>query len=143
MSDRTILLVEDNPDDVELTLRALRKNHVRCQVDVAVDGVDALGYLHGPRALPVFVLLDLRLPRLSGHEVLERIRKDPRTRFLPVVVLTSSREKEDLERCYALGANSYVRKPVEFEAFASVARQLGTYWLEVNEAAPSGGDAGP
>jgi two-component system response regulator len=142
VSERTILLVEDNPDDVELTLRALRKNHVRCQVDVAVDGVDALGYLHGTRALPVFVLLDLRLPRLSGHEVLERIRKDPRTRLLPVVVLTSSREKEDLERCYALGANSYVRKPVEFEAFASVAQQLGTYWLEVNEAAPPSGDAG-
>jgi two-component system, response regulator len=143
VSERTILLVEDNPDDVELTLRALRRNNVRCQVDVAVDGVDALGYLHGARALPVFVLLDLRLPRLSGHEVLERIRKDPRTRLLPVVVLTSSREKEDLERCYALGANSYVRKPVEFEAFASVAQQLGTYWLEVNEAAPASGDAGP
>jgi two-component system response regulator len=107
-----------------------------------VDGVDALGYLHGARALPVFVLLDLQLPRLSGHEVLERIRKDPRTRLLPVVVLTSSREKEDLERCYALGANSYVRKPVEFEAFASVAQQLGTYWLEVNEAAPPSGDTG-
>src|SRR4029453_5069274 len=109
------------------------KNHVRCQVDVAVDGVDALGYLHGARALPVFVLLDLQLPRLSGHEVLERIRKDPRTRLLPVVVLTSSREKEDLERCYALGANSYVRKPVDFDAFMRATRQLGSYWLEVNE----------
>src|SRR5262249_15234759 len=135
-----ILLVEDNPDDVELTLRALRKNDLRCQVDVAADGVEALDYLRGPHALPAFVLLDLHLPRLSGHEVLERIRKDPRTRLLPVVVLTSSREKEDLERCYALGANSYVRKPVDFDAFKAVAQQLGTYWLEVNEAAPASGD---
>src|SRR5262249_29686112 len=106
MSERTILLVEDNPDDDGLTLRALRKTRLRCQLDVAADGWDALDYLRGPRALPAFVLLDLHLPRLSGHEVLERIRKDPRTRLLPVVVLTSSREKEDLERCYGLGANS-------------------------------------
>jgi len=143
VSERTILLVEDNPDDVELTLRALRKNDLRCRVDVAADGVDALAYLQGPRELPVFVLLDLRLPRLSGHEVLERIRRDPRTRLLPVVVLTSSREQEDLLRCYALGANSYVRKPVDFEAFRSVAQQLGTYWLEVNEAAPATREGGP
>ena len=136
MSDPRILLVEDNPDDVELTLRALRKSDVRCQVDVAVDGVAALDYLLGPgqTPLPAFVLLDLKLPKVSGHEVLERIRREPRTRLLPVVVLTSSRERADLERCYALGANSYVRKPVDFDAFMAAARQLGAYWLEVNEA---------
>jgi two-component system response regulator len=136
VSDPTILLVEDNPDDVELTLRALRKGAVRCQVDVAADGVAALDYLLGPQEtpLPAFVLLDLKLPKLSGHEVLERIRREPRTRLLPVVVLTSSREKADLERCYALGANSYVRKPVDFDAFMAAAQKLGAYWLEVNEA---------
>jgi two-component system response regulator len=135
VSERTILLVEDNQDDVELTLRALRKSDVRCQVDVAADGVAALEYLLGPgeRPLPAFVLLDLKLPKLSGHEVLERIRREARTRLLPVVVLTSSRERADLERCYALGANSYVRKPVDFDAFMQAARQLGAYWLEVNE----------
>jgi two-component system response regulator len=143
MSERTILLVEDDPDDVELTLRALRKSVAGCQVDVAADGAEALDYLRGPRALPVFVLLDLQLPRLSGHQVLERIRSDPRTRLLPVVVLTSSREREDLVRCYALGANSYVRKPVDFEEFETLARQLGTYWLDVNEAVPAGGGESP
>jgi len=142
LSDPIILLVEDNPDDVELTLRALRKSAVRCQVDVATDGVAALDYLLGPeeRPLPAFVLLDLKLPKVSGHEVLARIRRETRTRLLPVVVLTSSREREDLERSYALGANSYVRKPVDFDAFMSAARQLGSYWLEVNERpAPEGG----
>jgi two-component system response regulator len=136
VSDPTILLVEDNPDDAELTLRALRKGAVRCQVDVAADGVAALDYLLGPQEtpLPAFVLLDLKLPKLSGHEVLERIRREPRTRLLPVVVLTSSREKADLERCYALGANSYVRKPVDYDAFMAAAQKLGAYWLEVNEA---------
>ena len=135
MNERTILLVEDNQDDVELTLRALRKNDVRCQVDVAADGVAALEYLLGPavKPLPAFVLLDLKLPKVSGHEVLERIRREARTRLLPVVVLTSSREQADLERCYALGANSYVRKPVDFDAFMRATRQLGAYWLEVNE----------
>jgi two-component system response regulator len=135
VSERTILLVEDNQDDVELTLRALRKNQVRCQVDVAPDGVAALEYLLGPgeKPLPAFVLLDLKLPKISGHEVLERIRREARTRLLPVIVLTSSREPADLERCYELGANSYVRKPVDFEAFMQAARQLGAYWLEVNE----------
>ena len=135
MNERTILLVEDNQDDVELTLRALRKNDVRCQVHVAADGVAALEYLLGPalKPLPTFVLLDLKLPKVSGHEVLERIRREARTRLLPVVVLTSSREQADLERCYALGANSYVRKPVDFDAFMRATRQLGSYWLEVNE----------
>jgi two-component system response regulator len=127
--------VEDNPDDVDLTLRALRKSEVRCTVDVAADGEEALHYLLGPdpKALPAFVLLDLKLPKVSGHEVLARIRSDERTRLLPVVVLTSSREPEDLERSYALGANSYVRKPVDFDAFQRAARQLGAYWLDVNE----------
>jgi CheY-like chemotaxis protein len=135
VSDPVILLVEDNPDDVELTLRALRKSPVRCQVDVATDGVAALTYLlePPPHPLPAVVLLDLKLPKISGHEVLARIRSEARTRLLPVVVLTSSREKADLERCYALGANSYVRKPVDFDAFMKAARQLGAYWLEVNE----------
>jgi two-component system response regulator len=141
MSEPTILLVEDNPDDVELTLRALRRGEVRCRVDVATDGAAAVDYLLGSSGgvLPAFVLLDLKLPKLSGHEVLERIRRDPRTRLLPVVVLTSSREAEDLERCYALGANSYVRKPVDFDAFLSTARKLGAYWLEVNERPRAGG----
>ena len=89
--------------------------------------------------LPAFVLLDLKLPKLSGHEVLERLRREPRTRLLPVVVLTSSRERQDLERCYTLGANSYVRKPVDFDAFMQAARQLGHYWLDVNEAASRDG----
>jgi two-component system response regulator len=142
VSDPTILLVEDNPDDVELTLRALRRSDVRCQVAVAADGAAALDYLLGPQEtpLPAFVLLDLKLPKLSGHEVLERIRREPRTRLLPVVVLTSSRERADLERSYALGANSYVRKPVDFDAFMGAARKLGAYWLEVNEVPlPEGG----
>jgi two-component system response regulator len=137
----TILLVEDNPDDVELTLRALRKGPTRCAVEVAHDGADALDYLVGPksRPLPAFVLLDLKLPRVSGHEVLERIRREPRTRHLPVIVLTSSREPRDLERSYELGANSYVRKPVDFDDFLQAAEKLGAYWLEVNEAPMSEG----
>jgi two-component system, response regulator len=136
LSGRTILLVEDNPDDVDLTLRALRKSEVRCRVDVAPDGEAALDYLLAPgRPLPAFVLLDLKLPKVSGHEVLERLRREARTRLLPVVVLTSSRERQDLERCYSLGANSYVRKPVDFDAFMQAARQLGHYWLDVNESA--------
>lgn len=140
MSGRTILLVEDNPDDVDLTLRALRKSDVRCRVDVVRDGEAALDYLLASgKPLPAFVLLDLKLPKVSGHEVLERLRRETRTRLLPVVVLTSSRERQDLERCYSLGANSYVRKPVDFDAFMQAARQLGHYWLDVNEsAAPEG-----
>jgi two-component system response regulator len=135
VSGPTILLVEDNQDDVELTLRALRKNELNCQVDVAPDGAAALEYLLGPgeKPLPAFVLLDLKLPKVSGHQVLERIRQAARTRLLPVVVLTSSREQADLERCYALGANSYVRKPVDFDAFMRATQKLGAYWLEVNE----------
>ncbi len=138
MSEPVILLVEDSEDDVELTLRALRRNDVPSRVEVARDGAAALEYLLGEakRPLPAVVLLDLNLPKLSGLEVLERLRAHPRTRLLPVVILTSSREQADLAKGYALGANSYVRKPVDYDAFLEAARQLGAYWLQVNEAPP-------
>jgi two-component system response regulator len=138
VSEPVILLVEDSEDDVELTLRALRRNAVPGRVEVARDGAAALDYLLGGReaALPSVVLLDLNLPKVSGLEVLERVRAHPRTRLLPVVILTSSREQADLVRGYALGANSYVRKPVDYDAFQEAARQLGQYWLQVNEAPP-------
>ncbi len=131
-----ILLVEDSEDDVELTLRALRRNGIRSHVEVARDGAAALDYLQGKGVLPAVVLLDLNLPKLSGLEVLERIRAHPRTRLLPVVILTSSGDEADLVKCYALGANSYVRKPVDYDAFLEAARQLGQYWLGINEAPP-------
>ena len=131
-----ILLVEDSDDDVELTLRALRKNGILSRVEVARDGAAALEYLEGTGPLPAVVLLDLNLPKLSGLEVLERLRAHPRTRLLPVVVLTSSRDEADLVKCYALGANSYVRKPVDYDAFLEATRQLGQYWLGINEAPP-------
>jgi two-component system response regulator len=134
-----ILLVEDNPDDLDLTLRAFRKANISNEVVVARDGVEALDYLFGTGAhagkrpeLPQVVLLDLKLPRVDGLEVLQRIRSDPRTRFLPVVVLTSSREEQDLVRSYELGVSSYVRKPVDFMQFMDAARQLGLYWLVLN-----------
>lgn len=144
MSDRTILLVEDNPDDEALTLRAFRKNKIDGDVVVARDGVEALDFLfaggsHQGRNvadLPRVVLLDLKLPKIGGHEVLRRIREDPRTRQLPVVILTSSREERDVLEGYRLGANSYVRKPVNFDEFIEVARQLGHYWLTLNERPP-------
>ena len=140
-STRAILLVEDNPDDEALTLRALDKNNVANEVVVAHDGVEALDYLFGTgpyqgrdtHQLPQVVLLDLKLPRLDGLEVLRRIRAEPVTRLLPVVVLTSSKEDSDLVDSYRLGANSYVRKPVDFVAFVEAARQLGLYWLMLNE----------
>jgi CheY-like chemotaxis protein len=139
-SDKTLLLVEDNPDDRDLTLRALRSNNLVNEIVVANDGVEALEYLHGAgceeRDLPQLVLLDLKLPRVSGLEVLERVRKDKRTALLPVVILTSSIEEEDRLRGYGLGANSYVRKPVDFERFTETVRQLGMYWLLVNEPPP-------
>ena len=140
----SILLVEDNPDDEELTLRALRNNHMMNPVTVAHDGVEALDYLFatGPHAgldetrLPAVTLLDLKLPRVDGLEVLRRMRADQRTRLLPVVILTSSREEQDLIDGYRLGANSYIRKPVDFAQFVEAVRQLGLYWLVMNEGPP-------
>lgn len=145
--DKIILLVEDNADDEALTMRALKKASVRNEVVIARDGVDALDYLFatGPYAgrdvadTPQIILLDLKLPKVDGLEVLRRIRADERTRLLPVVILTSSNEEKDLVDGYRLGANSYVRKPVDFGQFAAAVRQLGLYWLLVNEPPPSGG----
>ena len=144
MNDKPILLVEDNEDDELLTRRAFKKNNILNELIVAKDGVEALDYLFGTGAhagrnvadLPQVVLLDLNLPRLGGLDVLRRIRSDDRTRLLPVVVLTSSKEDEDVVRSYALGANSFVRKPVEFEQFTQAVRTLGLYWLILNEPPP-------
>ncbi|MGQ0563114.1 MAG: response regulator [Gemmatimonadota bacterium] len=134
----TILLVEDNPDDEKLALRALSQNKIANRVDVARDGVEAIAYLFGddtrPAAeLPQVVLLDLKLPKVAGLEVLRRIRAAPHTRFLPVVILTSSNEERDLVESYSLGANSYIRKPVDFRQFTEAVRQLGMYWLVLNQ----------
>jgi two-component system response regulator len=139
-----ILLVEDNPDDEALTLRALRKNNIGNEVVVAHDGAEALDYLFATRVhsgrdiseLPQIVLLDLNLPKVDGLGVLRRIRGDARTKRLPVVILTSSKEERDLVESYDLGANSYVRKPVDFTAFVEAVRQLGLYWLVLNESPP-------
>ncbi len=146
-NDRVILLVEDNPKDEELTLRAFKKSNIRNPVVVARDGVAALDYLfargaHAARpesALPQIILLDLKLPKLDGLEVLKALRLDERTKLLPVVILTSSLEEQDLVRGYSLGANSYMRKPVDFLQFSEAVRQLGLYWLVMNEAPPPGG----
>ncbi len=143
---KTILLVEDNPSDEKLTVLAFRTCGVANEMVVARDGVEALEYLHGEgqaagrhaRPLPALVLLDLKLPRIDGLEVLRRIRANDRTKLLPVVILTSSKEEEDVIRGYNLGANAYVRKPVEFTEFAEAAKALGFFWLLLNEAAPPG-----
>ena len=134
--DADVLLVEDNPDDVELTLRALKRSHLLNPVRVARDGAEALEILFGagPRPrLPRVVLLDLKLPRVNGLEVLERIRREESTRSVPVVVLTSSREEPDVKRAYELGANSYIVKPVEFEKFVAAVGEVGLYWLVLNQ----------
>ena len=137
MKDGLILLIEDNPDDVELTRLALRETDLPMRMVVARDGVEAVEALLGKEAIhPQLVLLDLKLPKLNGLDVLSRMRADARTRNLPVVVLTSSLEDEDLARCYALGANSYVRKPVDFARFVDVVNRLGIYWLVLNELPP-------
>jgi two-component system response regulator len=140
-SDRPILLVEDNPDDEALTLRAFNKNRIGNQVVVARDGVEALDYLFGNghhhgrdlAIMPAVVLLDLKLPRIDGLEVLRRIRANERTSLLPVVILTTSKEQQDIYEGYSLGANSYIRKPVDFEKFIQAVGQLGLYWLVLNE----------
>src|SRR6266852_569865 len=140
-----ILLVEDNADDEKLTLRALKKNNILNEVVVARDGAEALDYLFGTGAyagrnlsvMPEVVLLDLKLPKLDGLEVLRRLRADERTKLLPVVILTSSNEEADRIHGYGLGANSYVRKPVDFNQFSEAARQLGLYWLVLNQPAPA------
>jgi len=139
MGSETILLVEDNPDDEVLTLRALRRNNILNEVVVARDGEQALKTLFGERpggdgagALPELVLMDLKLPKIDGLEVLRRIRADERTRRLPVVILTSSREDADIVAGYDLGANSYIRKPVDYSQFVEAVRQLGLYWLVLN-----------
>jgi CheY-like chemotaxis protein len=135
-----ILLVEDNADDEALTMRALKKNNISNQIVITRDGVEALDFLFGtgPYAghetqVPQLILLDLKLPKLDGFEMLKRLRADPRTRLIPVVILTSSKEQQDIVQGYGLGANSYVRKPVDFQQFIESVRQLGLYWLVINE----------
>ena len=144
MEEKIILLVEDNPDDVILTKRALEKSRVVNELVVAKDGVEALDYVFctgswagcDPCIMPQVILLDLKLPKIDGLEVLRRIRADERTKLLPVVILTSSKEEKDLINGYALGANSYIRKPVNFNEFAEAVRTLGLYWLVLNEPPP-------
>lgn len=144
MTDKVVLLVEDTRRDEELALRALRKNNISNHIVVARDGVEALDYLFGtgahagrnPEELPAVVLLDLKLPKIDGLEVLRRIRADERTRLLPVVLLTSSKEDQDRLVAYASGANSFVRKPIDFAEFAEAVRHLGLYWLILNEPPP-------
>src|SRR5437867_4222816 len=144
MTKKTILLVEDNSDDEALTLRALKQNKILNEVIVARDGAEALDYLFATgtytgrdlTAMPRLILLDLKLPKIDGLEVLQRLRDDPRTGLLPVVVLTSSREYRDVVESYRHCANSYIRKPVDFAQFTETVRQLGLYWLVLNEPAP-------
>ncbi len=144
--NKVILLVEDNPSDEKLTLRAFRKSNLANEIVVVRDGAEALDYLFGTGShagrdvtnLPQVVLLDLSLPRIDGLEVLRRLRADERTRLLPVVILTSSKEEADVVRGYTLGANAYVRKPVDFDEFAQAASTLGLFWLLMNEPAPTG-----
>jgi two-component system response regulator len=144
MEEKIILLVEDNPDDVELTIRALKKNNISNKMIVAKDGVEALDYLFGTGAhagrnvkeLPIVILLDLKLPKIDGLDVLKRIRQNALTRLLPVVILTSSAEEKDKISVYEQGANSYVRKPVDFAQFTEAIKTLGLYWLIWNEPAP-------
>jgi two-component system, response regulator len=145
LEDKAFLLVEDNPVDVALTQRAFSKAKILNEIVVAQDGVEALNYLFGTGAYagrdlgnkPIVVLLDLKLPKVDGLEVLRRIRADDRTRLLPVIILTSSKEEQDLVAGYSLGCNSYVRKPVDFDQFAEAVQQLGLYWMVLNETPPA------
>jgi len=139
MSDRPILLVEDSPDDVLLTRRAFTKNQIGNAIVVAEDGEQALRHLFDEALQPALILLDIKLPKVDGLEVLRRIRADDRTRHLPVVVLTTSNEERDIGTSYRLGANSFVRKPVVFEEFVTAVNALGVYWLLINEPAPAHG----
>jgi two-component system response regulator len=142
MNKKVILLAEDNPDDIQLTLRALKKSNILNEVVIVQDGVEALDYLFGTgkyegrdvHIKPQVVLLDLKMPRMDGLEVLARLRGDERTRLLPVVILTTSNEERDKVESYKLGANSYIRKPVDFQQFVNAVQQLGLYWLILNEA---------
>jgi two-component system response regulator len=144
MNDKIVLLAEDNADDEALTLRALKKNNIRNEVVIARNGAEALDYLFGTGAyagrdlkvMPTIILLDLKLPKIDGLEVLRRIRADERTKLLSVVILTSSKEEQDLINGYSLGANSYIRKPVDFAQFTGAIRELGLYWLVLNEPPP-------
>ncbi len=141
---KKILLIEDNPDDIELTLRAFKKNNIMNEVIVKSDGMEALDYFFGKNGIadqkndefPILILLDLKLPKIDGIDVLKKLRKDERTKLIPVVILTSSREPADLLACYKLGCNSYIRKPVDFTLFTDMVRQLGFYWLIMNEVPP-------
>ncbi len=148
MNDKTILLVEDNQDDIDLTLRALKKNGILNEVLIARDGVDALSHLfdtssdksHWNERRPCIVLLDLKLPKMDGFQVLAKIRSDQRTRYLPVIILTSSKEERDLIEGYKCGANSYIRKPVDYEEFVEAVQRISTYWMELNEVPASSGE---
>ena len=145
MNERVILLVEDNADDEALTMRALKKNNITNAIVVAHDGVEALDYLFGTgqyaerdtSVQPELLLLDLKLPKVDGFEVLKKLRADERTKLLPVVILTSSKEEQDIVNGYGLGANSYIRKPVDFQDFVNAVLQLGLYWLVLNEQPPA------
>lgn len=146
MHNKNILLVEDNPDDVKLTIRAFKKNNITNKIVVVNDGVKALDYLFkrglysdgDSNGLPAVILLDLKLPKIDGHEVLKQIRANERTKLIPVVILTSSKEEEDLVKCYKNGCNSYVQKPVDFTKFIKAVQTLGMYWLLFNEPPPGG-----
>lgn len=148
MSPKLIMLVEDNPDDEALTLRALKKNNISNEIVVAHDGVEALDFLfctgthagRDPDIMPQVILLDLKLPKIDGLEVLRQLRENQITQLLPVVILTSSKEEQDLINGYSLGANSYIRKPVDFAQFTEAIRQLGLYWLVLNEMPPRRGN---
>jgi len=143
MKEKIILLVEDNPDDIKLTQRAFNKSKIeeKINIEVARNGDEALDFLFGEgayiyrntRNMPALILLDLNLPRINGFQILERIRADKRTKLIPVIILTSSKEEEDIKKAYALGANSFIRKPVDFKKFSNAAQQLGLYWVGLNE----------